>query len=375
VNRIVPASIHSTAIGLAVAAGALLGCSAPDRHASPTTTSVRDSGGTRIVEVGGADWARLPVWRIDNTPAAEIRAEGEPWRDPLYGVTGAVRLRDGRIAVANGRVPAIQVFGSEGEFVSVVGREGLGPGEFSGIDSLLPYRGDSMAVFDAVRQHVMIFGGDGTWGRSIPLPANGGRARLLGVFPDGALLYSTDTFSTATGVWRDSATYVRVSSDGTVADTLGRWPTEERYSIQYQGRPIRGVRPFGASTWAVPDGETLHVGTGEAFVIETVALHGRPIRRVGAPARGALLTDTEIAQYERERLERIQGTRAYPLIKAVLASGRVPYPERLPAHGRLIVDSEDHLWVERLPLPGDTVVSWFIDLFPDSAERRLSEGH
>lgn len=347
-------------VGLVVLTAALLGCGAPEGQAATAATISRDSVGVRVVDIGAGDRVGLPIWNLEDTLTAEIRPQGEPGGDPLLEVVGAVRLTDGRIAVANGRVPMVQVFGPDGGFLYSVGRTGGGPGEFRGIDSLLPFRGDSLAVFDAARQRVVIFSGNGTWGRDIPLRNHVGRTRLIGAFPDGSVLYSTAPFSAGSGVWRDSATYVRVWGDGTPADTLGRWPTEERYSVDHQGRPVRGVRPFGLVTWAVPDGETVHVGTGDPFVIETVALHGQPVRRVRAPARGAHLAESEIARYERERLEGIRGTRAYPLVQAVLASGAVPYPERLPAHGRLIVDAQGHLWVERVPIPGDTSVAWVV---------------
>ncbi len=76
--------------------------------------------------------ARVPLWRLDQQPVLDIGvAEGdEPYE--LDGAASSLRLGDGRVLVANTGSSEIRVFDAQGHFLARIGREGSGPGEFTG---------------------------------------------------------------------------------------------------------------------------------------------------------------------------------------------------------------------------------------------------
>lgn len=228
------------------------------------------------------------------------------------------------------------------------------------MDALWRYRGDSIAVFDASTARVSVFDGDGRYGRSLGLDGGGALLEPIGVFDDGSVVFGVESVSAGTGVWRDTAIGLRVLADGSRVDTLGRWPTEEKYAATHNGRPVLGIRPFGRRTWAAAGPRTLHVATGEAFRIAGFTPDGRLRRVVRAPIRGRRLTDADTDRYERERLDRIRGSRAFPVVGAVFESGQVPYPDRLPPHGRILVEESGGLWVQQGLRPGERTSRWFV---------------
>lgn len=349
----------SGALLLALSVALFPACGAGEAEV-PRVNAIRDSAGVRIVENATPQWPDGRGWRIDPSPLVEIQGPGESGSDPLFEVAGALRLADGRIVVANGGANALYFFGPDGAFLSSVGAEGAGPGESRRMDALLPYRGDSLAVFDAAMQRLSVFSDEGQLGRTVRVDVPGPRPHMIGALADGPLVVGNSPFQPGTGVWRDSAVYVQVAANGERIDTLGRWPTEEMYSIQYDGRPVWGYRPFGRRTWAVAAGDALHVGTGDAYEIETYTSNGRLARLIRAAQRGAALGKEHIARYERERLEGSRGSRAYPVVEGVLASGKVPYPNRLPPHGSILAADDGGLWVQHVPLPGDQTIRWSV---------------
>lgn len=91
---------------------------------------VRDSAGITIVENSDPAWAPGASWTVDTAALVTI---GGDELDPLYDlgqVTGALRLSDGRIVVANGATSEIRWYDGEGQHLATAGRKGQGPGEY-----------------------------------------------------------------------------------------------------------------------------------------------------------------------------------------------------------------------------------------------------
>jgi hypothetical protein len=102
-----------------------------------------------------------PIWTVNATPVTAIGLVDGPADQELAGVSGARRLRDGRVVIANGKPLELRIYDAHGTLLRRIGRTGDGPGEFRGRLDLLPVGGDSLLVYDQGSQRVSLFGLDG----------------------------------------------------------------------------------------------------------------------------------------------------------------------------------------------------------------------
>ncbi|MCJ7627151.1 MAG: 6-bladed beta-propeller, partial [Longimicrobiales bacterium] len=154
-----------------------------------------------------------------------------------------MRLDDGRFVVANYGSNEIRFFSSTGEFISSVGRQGEGPGEFQRIETLSRFGADSIAVYDYWLSRVTILGLGGGMGRVISLRGLADRVRQLRAFGDSGfvgLSYSFANGSTEAGKYRIAYAVIRISASGSLVDTLAMLPGLESY--RYAGGEI--LPPF-----------------------------------------------------------------------------------------------------------------------------------
>jgi hypothetical protein len=154
---------------------------------------VRDSAGIRIVENGTSVWGEGEGWTVAPEPSLVIGEVEGPDAYLLYGVRGARRLEDGRIVVANGGSSELRIFDASGQHEVTMGGEGEGPGEFSYLDKLLPWPGDSVAAYDRQQRRISIFSTSGALGRTIRFPDTGGWPIPGGLAPDGSIALTPNT--------------------------------------------------------------------------------------------------------------------------------------------------------------------------------------
>ncbi|HET8649909.1 MAG TPA: hypothetical protein VFL95_07705 [Gemmatimonadales bacterium] len=111
--------------------------------------------------------------QVDSLPSLSIGvAEGTPALE-LDRANSALRLADGRIVVANSGTDELRFFDSTGASLASVGRNGEGPGEFSGGMTLYPGSGDSLVVYDAGARRFTVTDRDGHYVRMYPAVAGG----------------------------------------------------------------------------------------------------------------------------------------------------------------------------------------------------------
>jgi hypothetical protein len=178
-------------------------------------------------------------------------------------ISGATRLADGRIAVSDGPVAEVRVYGPDGGYLATIGGSGEGPGDFRYPTGLTTVGQDTLVVQDGYDR--VYFAPDGTYLRREVLD----RAAFTGLWggtgfaegaawlADGSLLAPVYERSSgpprAAGPFRPGMTMVRVSGDLTRADTLGVFGgIRQEYVDVGADRPSAVVPPFAArSSWAL----------------------------------------------------------------------------------------------------------------------------
>lgn len=91
---------------------------------------------------------------MEAEPLVDIGAADDPDQE-LYQVSGAVRLSDGTIVVADGGSARLRCYDAAGRHLADAGRRGSGPGEFRYIGAMVAADGDSVLVLNGLeRIHV-----------------------------------------------------------------------------------------------------------------------------------------------------------------------------------------------------------------------------
>jgi hypothetical protein len=117
----------------------------------------------------------------------------------------------------------VRIFSPAGEFILSLGGEGEGPGEFKYVETLNPWMGDSIAVFDSSLGRVTLIDPSGGL-RTISLTGSEHRVATLRATPELGFIaayFSYPSWLEVKGRYRIPYTIVRLSADGSVLDTLG----------------------------------------------------------------------------------------------------------------------------------------------------------
>ena len=356
----------SLAAGLSLAVAS---CADAQRTASPPTVS--DSAGIRIVSNA---WPTNAAATLASSPTVEIGGGTEPASD-LSGVVTAVRLGDGRVAIAEQSTASIRLFDTRGRFVRAIGRKGGGPGEFSAITHLGLLKGDSLAVYDGLRGTLSVFDTTGKLARTSRLVTGMGGLQLKGLLGDGAMILTrgyNPRFSRTSRLERDSISYVTATPGAEALDTIVTVPGSEVYLFAGADFSSRNPLPFGKVSLIGVLSDRLAIAAGDRWEVEIRARDGslRELHRVRHEP--APVSKGDIARYKQATMDRMRNVR----VTAAGGGGgppggdwvarqermleTVPYPATHAPYDSLLVGPGGELWVRSAGRPGDDPRIWIV---------------
>lgn len=359
---------------LAVALGGLVGCGGNARDGGGGgTASMRDSAGVALVENHGTAWAADRAWTVADAPSLDVGGTGDPVYE-LGRVVGALRLRDGRLVVANAATSDIRFFDPQGKHLDTKGRQGTGPGEYQAIAGLWLGANDSLLVADVAAQRLTILDDQGELARSFSLggrsgfqvPTNGRMsiAFPVGWFADGSVLGMEQGFRIndgREGRYRDTVTLVRYGPDGAAGDTIARAPgvEMEQIPLTFGGRTTAAPSPvpLGRSTVVAVAGDRAYLGENDAWRIEVRGADGRLRRIVRTDARPTPVTPADQEADRQQRLEQLSATPQFRSLPAEIKTQfearirNARYPETLPFLGAMLPAADGNLWIEEVVGP------------------------
>ena len=320
--------------------------------------AVRDSAGIRIVENAGPAWTRGQAWRVDDEPLTAVGvAEGDAHYQ--FGIVGdAVRLGDGTLVVSDAQANELRVFDATGRWVRTLGRQGSGPGEFSGLWSLFLLPGDSVAAYDGLAGRVTVFAPSGTLARTVTLQPLDGRLppKPLGVLGDGTMVVApayNPIFSASAKPSRDTLPLARYSADGAQGASLGRIAAEEMVTIVAGSganrSATRGPVPFGRGTFVAAAGTRLLIGDNARYELAEHGADGRLLRLARRTVDAEPVTDADRAAWA-ESQHGSTGDRFRQLRERLVAA--TPFPEHKAPFAGVRLDPAGNAWVQRHPAPG-----------------------
>ena len=242
----------------------------------------------------------------------------------------------------------LRFFDPSGTFLTRVGGQGQGPGEFGQLESLHRFPGDSLLAMDWVQSRLSIFTPEGDFVRSALLqPGGPGLPQVIGVLEDGTLVAIIRSLQPQSprgaGFIREPSLYLAYDSHGMLVDTIGELPDYEVY-VQADGSSTSPSSPFNRWAGTAAAGRYFYYGSGSANEVQILTRSGILAGIVRWSAEPRPVGKEDVEEYRRRRLKDVTDPDRRRDMERELA--RTEHPAFMPAHRSLEVDTEGYLWVE-----------------------------
>ena len=346
-----PRSLRSPRCNVFVLVGALwlIGC---NRIAGEVTTIASDSAGVRIVDVM-VEASSVPQGTLDSVPVRGLTGM-ETGDETAFAFVGSVRfLPDGGLVIGDVASSRLLIYDSDGHYARSFGRRGDGPGEIRRLESISIDDQGIIATFDVSLRRLSYWNPATGFVRSVSI-ADGGsldswpadatpwRDSMLVVFQ--LAITPQDSVPPGSGIrrWQMSAHLTLRNGAGQV---LKSSPT---FKGMYSGLDEAGDTrlPFSNRPFVATSRERIYFGSGDSFQLTWLDSAFNTVGEVRWSARDERLTSEEV---ERVRAEAIALISRRPLPPDPFARSFAPeiLPANRPSIGRVFVDRDGMLWVER----------------------------
>ena len=318
------------------------------------TTASRDAETAPVI----AQLAPQTIVESDSPREADLVLADEPLvrvglldgpDEYLFGnITGAVRLKDGSVVVADESIPEVRMFDAGGRHVWTSGRDGEGPGEYKGLWLLRGCLGATITAYDWQLDRITELDLDGGVADTRVL-RGAGPYGAPACSPDGDLVFTgwpdsewEKTPAVGEYRWRMSLSWERGDSLATLRSGI---PGTERY---HYGGGSSGPVTWGRDMAFAVTATGVWYGSADDYELEHVDWAGRVTRIARWSGPDLEVTrehlnryrDAYLARYEtageRQSFERER----WPEIRDDL-------PERFPAYasGGLLPLPDGSMWV------------------------------
>jgi hypothetical protein len=337
-------------------------CTGPEGY--ERTVEVVDSAGITIVQNRGSLNPTQSPWEITPTPETSIGTFDGDSLQQLYGVQGALRLRDGKIAVANAGSGQIRLFRPDGHFLRALGRPGEGPGEFRQPIMAGVLGRDTLVVVDATLRRLTYLHVEEGYLFSAGMAENvGGGVYPVGLLPTGdvvvggGIVFGSDAGQQITGGYsRQITTYRSVARDGNLSTDFGEFPGAEMFmEIKNQAGAMsmmaRGV-PFGKHPMAAVGRGGFFFGSGDEWEIQLYSPEGELKRIIRLDRERRPVGNQDLENFIAAQVDEVGDPSEVQALRNLYAD--MPIPDFMPVFERLVTDSRGDLWVERFRAPGNS---------------------
>lgn len=300
-------------------------------------------------------------WSLDE-PTFEVGGLGDDERYILGEVVDAIRLDDGRVVVADRLAHGLKMYSPEGDFLTQVGGEGEGPGEFEYLAEMGRCAEERIVAFQIDwGQNIYDLDLEFVGTRPAEIEALGGSAYNLACNEAGYVL--------ATG-WRGSQPqfeegyYVATAPvvllrDGELVHDFGERLSSERVGVlKDDGSPAgSSPHPFGRSMSVALGPERAYLGDASGYLVEVYDLEGTRLPDITWEGPDLSLGPEDFDGL----LERMIADAAPSDQPAVRRRWRdLPVLERYPAYDMLVTDVAGNLWVRHFPHVDADSADWIV---------------
>jgi hypothetical protein len=293
-----------------------------------------------------------PAYILADSPLVSIGGQDHRPEYQLQYPVGAVRLADGRLAIADAGFRNLLYYDRNGEHLRTSGRTGQGPGEFRNLRSLARIRGDTLVVWDAGPRRASFFDSTGAFARgSGPYRLGSGSGesplsfhavhltRTGRVVVEPWAQHNPASFDDPT-VIQDTVPLYSFDGTGEHSQALGPFPSVEFFFNRRSGT----VKRFGDMLHVAPADDFVWVGSGRKRVIRAIALNGDTLNTIALPFGRRAVLPEDVPPPRTER--------------AMLSMNAMPVPDSMPVFSELRVGADDRLWVQKYRAPLDVSQEW-----------------
>ena len=327
---------------------------------------------------------RDPDLTLADEPLVRIGIVDGPLEYIFGNVTGAVRLEDGSIVVADEQSGNLRRYDADGRHIWTSGRPGEGPGEYEGLRLLRNCPGAPLTVFDWRQDRITELDLDGNLLATQSLTS-------AGVHPYGAPVCSPDGRLVFTPLPDDVYTYDETLAVGehyrssmTLMSLWGEEVATLRSGIAGAERTRHYAEGSGPRWWGKDmvfsaEGTGVWYGTADDYELVHLDWMGRVTRVVRWAGPDLTVTDERVDRYREAWLARYEDAEArrnferefwpeirdglanrFPAYEALLAipDGGVwakTFVWRAPGEELHLLDANG-AWLRRLTIPGSAVV-------------------
>lgn len=279
-----------------------------------------------------AGWSTPPelptAWRIDGS---------DPGRELMLPTSAAISDEVERIAIADVGLGEVVVIGLDGDWIGRWGRSGAGPGELRAPYAVAWRPDGGLIVYDPAASKLVVFDSAGTTLDDRPVDpaftaALGGGARSIQLAGSGLLLAEPGASMRGEGDTR-MHTILRGGLPGGRVDTV--------LQSLVPAVLVAGAPPMSAPGFAVPlgaiDGDSILVLAGDSPEYRVrVYRDGRLSHVICRDVQPQPFTEAEAEPTDEEVPE--------PVVTAMANAERPSSPASI---GRVVIDEEQRIWIQR----------------------------
>lgn len=311
---------------------------------------------------GAGDGERADqAWAIDTTPSVVIKGRDDVDTLTLAMVTGATRLPNGDIMVADLGDFALLRFNDRGALQQRLARKGAGPGEVDYLARLFRC-GNSLLAHDIGNRRTTVFTTEGFYVRSFVFGLG-----VAGRNPYASACNGKGTFvhhgwedfrQIREGVFRNEVAFWLTPSDSSVGAHIGDWPGSERIGYVRNGR-ISGSGPLqlGKQPVVAMGNDRAYIGIADRYEFLVADLAGKIVDTLRRDVEVQKTTAADIA-YAKAKAKAGASPRQATSIDSLWET--IPFPTELPAYSAAIVDAADLLWVQDYARSSSPVIGWTV---------------
>ncbi len=290
----------------------------------------------------------IPDLVLADDPLVRIGVLDGPMEYIFGNVTGAIRLEDGSVVIADEQRYEVRMYDASGRHVWTSGRSGEGPGEYGGLRLLQGCPGAAITIFDWRLDRITELGPDGSVADTRVLNEAGILPyETLACSPAGDLVFTAwpdseweENLAVGEYRWEVALSWER---DGSVATLRSGIPGTERFNY---GGGNSGPRTWGRDMAFAVTPTGVWYGSADDYELEHVDWTGRVTRIARWTGPDLRVTrehldryrDAYLARYDtpedRRRFERER----WPNIRDGL-------PERFPAYEALLPLPDGSVWI------------------------------
>lgn len=305
-------------------------------------------------------------WTIVPKPIFDVGGETDDTLTMLGDIAGVARLPNGDVIAADRQTFTLYQFAPTGAYRKSIGRKGSGPGEFNSILAMMRC-GDSLIVREWTpggRWQLLTLGGKAV--RTVPQETPTGETApyLLACNPAGRTISSgwgkrPDDLKSDQKVFRLTVPFWLGSTANEAITVVTKLPAGDRFSPD--NRRGHGPLPFGREPAVAIGRDRVYIGTADSFAIAVHDLAGKRIGTITRPYAPVRVTAADIERYKDLERARELGLRPNePLDRFEKSLAEKEFAKTFPAYAKILVDADDHLWVQSYPKVSSATVTWFV---------------